>query len=388
MRIAMIFDGLGLGGIERVGVDYIKLLSNRGHKIDVYNLLPSAKILENELPEQVKIIHYKLPRKSCPYMYMSSIKRWWWGTYIYLPVYIGLSLWQNVRRSLFSKKEQYDIAIAFSGHFNDLTFLEKNYIKTKKKVCWLHGGLVDYALMSSGYLKLYQKLKNIVTLSSNMETEVLNVNSFLKELNIKKIYNPTYIGDKVVDKEVVVQLKEKYGDFLLMVGRFTKEKDQKTVVKAVKILFEKYNVKNKLLFVGDGEEEEEVKRYAAQLGMNEQIIFMGRQIHVQNYYAAAKLFLHSSPAEGLPTVLIEAMSFGIPVVATKSMPGVPEILDHGKYGHICEIGNAEEMAEQVYQILSDENEYKKYSDLGCKRSKDFSPEKIGNQVEEFLNSLK
>ena len=45
MKIAMVFDGLGVGGIERVGIDYMKLLSEDGHDVTVYNLVPSANAM-------------------------------------------------------------------------------------------------------------------------------------------------------------------------------------------------------------------------------------------------------------------------------------------------------------------------------------------------------
>lgn len=46
MRIALVFDGLGVGGIERVGIHYSKLLHKMGHKVYIYNLKPECKEME------------------------------------------------------------------------------------------------------------------------------------------------------------------------------------------------------------------------------------------------------------------------------------------------------------------------------------------------------
>lgn len=388
MKIAMVFDGIGFGGIERVGLDYIKLLSERGHDVTVYNLIPSANDLEKEIESSVKIKHCKLARKMCPDFYTSLVKRWKYGKYVYMPVYMGLSVLNFFYRLLKGeKKEKYDVAIAFSGHFNDLTFVDKNYVKAKKKVCWLHGGLLDYALISDGYLLLYNRIKNLVTLSSFYQDGVLSVNRFLKDLNIRKIYNPTYVGERKVDSSYVAELKEKYGDFILMVGRITKEKDHRTVIRAAKVLKEKYHVHNKIVFVGDGAERDAVQQYANEMGMKEQIVFEGSRYDVQNYYAAARILVHSSPAEGLPTVLLEAMSFGVPIVATNSLPGVAEILEGSKDGMVCEVGDENVMAEHIHKLLNDEELRENYIKLGERRIQDFKPDCIAGQLEEYLECI-
>ena len=50
MKMTFVFDGLQFGGIERVGLDYIKLLLHAGHQIDIINLKPSLRDMETEIP--------------------------------------------------------------------------------------------------------------------------------------------------------------------------------------------------------------------------------------------------------------------------------------------------------------------------------------------------
>ena len=66
MKIAMVFDGLQIGGIERVGADYAKLLIELGHEVTVFNLVPSLSEMESLYPKQCRFVHINFPRKkSC-----------------------------------------------------------------------------------------------------------------------------------------------------------------------------------------------------------------------------------------------------------------------------------------------------------------------------------
>jgi hypothetical protein len=223
MKIAMVFDGLGVGGIERVGIDYMKLLSEDGHDVTVYNLVPSANAMESEIEDSITIRHNSFPRKVCPEMYVSLVKRYSWGKYVYIPIdiatNIGLAFSKLIKKN---RKETYDFAIAFSGHYNDLKFVASDFIKAKHKICWLHGSILDYALLSSGFLMLYKKIGNLVSLSSFYDNGVMTSNKWLSDINIRKIYNPTFIADRELDECKIEHLRESYGEFLLMVGRFTK----------------------------------------------------------------------------------------------------------------------------------------------------------------------
>lgn len=389
MKIAMIFDGLGFGGIERVGVDYIKLLAELGHEITVFNLNPNQTDMELELEKNVTVYHQSFPRNICPCRYYALRKKGLIGRCMFIPVYGVASAICKGRYIINREKTlMFDIGIAFSGHYNDLTFLTDNFVRVKKKVAWVHGGIVGYAALSKGFLELYAKIKNIVTLSSENEQKILKENPFLNDVKTQKIYNPSFIGQKAVDSDVVRELTEKYGEFILMIGRFTFEKDHRMVVDAMEILNKEYQMSYKLLFVGDGENKKEIEEYVKHKHLEEQIIFIGKRYDVQNFYQAAKLYVHASPAEGLPTVLIEAMKFGVPIVTTNSKPGVPEVLENGHDGIVCKVGDSKGLADGMHQLLSDDVLYQNYVQLEKERSNAFEPETIRDQLEQYLTSLK
>lgn len=389
MKIAMVFDGLPMGGIERVGVDYIKMMCRMGHDIVVINLNPEKCAMECEIPDNCKVYHIKYDKKVAPDILSSWMKNDFIHrcaypvTYILMSIYAEWIKWFVVRRHI---SEKYDVLIAFSGHYNDLTFVAKSFIRTSKRLCWLHGALYGYALLSDGYLSLYRSIHNLVVLVDIFQGEVLMVNPWLKA-NIKKIYNPSFIGDRQVDSEMVSELHRKYGKFILMVGRLDEDKDQQTVIKAFKYLREKYGFENKLVFVGDGKKREELKTLVNEENLEEYVYFEGNRFDVQNYYSAAYLFVHSSPLEGLPTTLIEALYFELPIVASDSLPGVREILQDGKYGVIFPVGDYISMGELMYLMYTHQDVYLKYKSMCKERFADFSPSNIYEQLERCLEKL-
>lgn len=387
MKIAMVFDGLGTGGIERVGMDYVKLLQKLGHEVTIYNLKPNQNEMEKMYPENCKIIRKSLSDFLLPDRYMLIVKRWRWGKYLYPFLYLGTWILMYLYRLTMGRRQNYDVAVAFSGHFRDLTFVSANYIKSKKKLCWLHGALMEYLVSSCTYGDQYRRIKNLCVLSEANQASALSMNHYLYGLNIQHIYNPIDLEQMNVNERHVKELQEQYGEFLLMVGRFEKDKDQDTVIRALKLLKDKNDRKEKLVLVGGGSRLEECKALAGKLGLAEQVVFTGTRHDVGDFYRAAKLFVHSSPAEGLPTVLLEAMKYGVPIVATRSMPGVEEILKGDKYGLQCEVENPQDMAEKIERCLNDGKIRDHYIAKGRERVQDFSYSQIEGRLQRILENL-
>lgn len=384
-KIAFVFDSMFYGGIQRVGIDYIRLLKSRGYDVDIYILNPrKTDGIVNELPDDCKVKNISLPLIFCPEAYWRAAKQYWWGKYAFPIIFLLLRVFLFGYKWAVSPRKRYDIAIAFSGHLNDLTFVAYDFLKTKKKCCWLHGGLYSYIVIVPGFERLYMKIKNLVVLTDLCQKEVLFFNKFL-HLNISKIYNPSLIKQRTVDEMKVSELKKKYGDFVLMVGRLSPQKNHKSLIKAMAYIKEKYQYACNLVIVGEGELYDELRTFAVENNVADICFFEGNQSEPQNYYAAAHLFAFSSFSEGLPTVLIEAASFGLPLVSSDS--SVREILGCNEYGLISPIDDYITLGENIYVMLSDKNLYHKYSALALARSEVFAPEGIMGRIEGFLQTL-
>lgn len=387
----MVFDGLGVGGIEKVGATYSKLLSNNGHDVTIINLQPHETKFFSQFDPQCKYTSFFYPRSFVPERYEQIVKNMSGGQYLFPVICLLLEFFNVVYKLLFillGKRKKYDLVIAFSGHFNDLSFVSRNYLISKQKMCWLHGALYQYLLISSGYLKLYKSIKNLVVLVDDCQNEVFLYNNC--KLNIKKIYNPIKKSSININETRINKIKDNYGKFIMMVARFSyPHKDQYTVIKAFKILVEKYNVDFNLVFVGDGPELPKVKSFVKDLNkeVSNRIFFAGERDDVENYYQASFALVHSSIVEGLPTVLLEALRNNVPVVSTDSKAGAREILGDNRYGLLCKVGDPNDMAQKINELNTNSALRQELILAGSKRIDDFLPERIYNLFIDFYKSL-
>lgn len=395
-KICIVVDGLQVGGIERVCLDYIKILQELQYKITVINLKPNLNDFEDKISDDVNIYHIPFSRQICPEQYTQLVKKNIFLRCMYPIIYI-IFIIVNFFYKLFCKvaytccHEDYDIVVAFSSHFNDLTFVASSFVRAKRKISWCHGAIYEYLLISDGYINLYKKIKNIVVLVSESEKEVFVTNKDLK-LNVYKLYNPTNIGNLNVNLDIVNKLKKEYGHFLLMVSRFDYPyKDPYTVIKALSILYNKYNYKKlQLVFVGDGKDLKKAKKFAQKLddGIEANIHFVGKRFDVQNFYKAAYIYVQAGAAtEGLPTTMIEAMHFGLPEVVTDVKVGPREILGDNEYGLLCKPLDSKDMAKKINALLSNDELYKSYQRKENERKLDFDSQTIQKRLKIILDDI-
>ncbi len=392
MKVALVFDGLQVGGVERVGADYAKLFINLGHDVTIINLNPKLQDMNKEFPKECDFINFTYPRKLAPEQYAKLVRGNLAMKFLYPIMALILGL-LNIIYKFYARlviRKKVDLLIAFSGHFNDLSFVRYGYISHKKKLAWLHGALYSYLLISDGYINLYKKIKNLIVLVDDAQEEVLAYNKKLK-INIYKLYNPTNISQKNIDTARINEIKENFGSFIVMVSRFSyPHKDHYTVANAFKKLVDKYNVDANLLFIGDGPEESKVKAYVKEFDgkISDRIYFLGKKDDVQNYYNAATLLVHASVAgEGLPTIMLEALAYDLPMVVTDSKTGPREILGNDEFGLLCKVQNPDDMAEKIYKLMNDKNLYNYYKTNSKVRLKDFEPEVIQDKLNLIVNEL-
>jgi len=162
---------------------------------------------------------------------------------------------------------------------------------------------------------------------------------------------------------------------IVSIGSFNNQKDFFTVIKAFAIIKDKF--KNaKLMLIGDGPLKNKVKGYANKLKVSSSIFFLGWKNNVFPYLKNSDIFVYSSHYEGFGYVILEALSVGVPVIATNTPYGPSEILENGKYGILVPIGDYQKMASEIIRLIKNEKLRKKYSRLGYQRAKYFSEEKM------------
>ncbi len=131
----------------------------------------------------------------------------------------------------------------------------------------------------------------------------------------------------------------------------------KRVMDCVRVLAEvRRNLAAHLLMVGDGPDRGPAERLAYELGVSDHVTFLGKQDHIERLIPLAHVLLLPSDLEAFGLAALEAMSCGVPPVATR-VGGVPELVTHGVDGFLEAPGDIEAQAARVSELLSDQALY-------------------------------
>lgn len=137
---------------------------------------------------------------------------------------------------------------------------------------------------------------------------------------------------------------------LLGMGRLTKVKNFQLLLRAVAKVLE--NVDVRLIIYGDGEERSHLVKLAFELGIEQKVAFPGFISTPYVEVAHARLFVLSSNNEGFPTVLLEALACGTPVVSTNCPHGPAEMLDEGRFGALVQMNDVDALAKAILKELA------------------------------------
>ena len=172
--------------------------------------------------------------------------------------------------------------------------------------------------------------------------------------------------------------KDRKWNTLVLAGRLSEQKNHKLMFQAMKRLCGEADYR--LILLGMGELEEELKSCCMALGLMEKVDFYGYVKNPYPFYAQADAVVLSSRYEGLPTVLIEALACGARVISTDCPSGPREILENGRYGTLVPPENAEALAEGIREALKRKPDKKELE----KRGRIFS---VSESVRRYLEVL-
>ena len=135
------------------------------------------------------------------------------------------------------------------------------------------------------------------------------------------------------------------------VGALTPEKGHALLIDAFAKLGQKIS-NCRLLLAGEGRLRAELERQAQEAGLGSAIVFAGFVAEVESVYAAGDLFVFPSLSEGAGSSLIQAMAYGLPVLAL-ARGGMAEIIEDGRTGILVQETNAEALASAAVRMLQD-----------------------------------
>lgn len=383
-KILFYTSGVGLGGVERVILEVLKLIDKDKFDIKLALQYENENLFENEIPKEIDY-RYMLPleiiNKS---LYYRERKK-----NLFFKILYSLNLIYEkyiIKKNYLEFSKDRDIVIDFkSGDFLKLITLNKN----SKKICWLHGEVTKLNRYSQRKEKLRKYLKDmdkIICICNEMKDNFLIEMPEYKD-KIEVIYNPFDI-EKIIKKADGIEnlslddKKRLNDDYMIMVSRYDiVQKDFFTLIKA----YEFFNKKNngiKLYLLGDGPDKEKIEQEIKSRELTENIILLGKRNNPYPWIKNSKLLIHSSRYEGLPTVLIESLILNKNIISTDCKTGPKEILGNGKYGVLVEVGDYKIMALEMEKLLSNENktDFKEAVER-------FEGKKIISKIEELIEKL-
>lgn len=162
----------------------------------------------------------------------------------------------------------------------------------------------------------------------------------------------------------------------------------KRVADTIRVLKEvKEKIPAKLLLVGDGPERAECERLSRELGIAEDVKFLGKQEALVEILSSSDLFLMPSQSESFGLSALEAMSCGLPAI-TSSVGGLPELNVHAETGFICEIGDIDRMTKYTVDLLTNQQKYARFSEMARRRAvEQFDSSIIIPKYESFYESV-
>lgn len=329
-RIAFFLPALYGGGAERVTVNLLKGMVQQDVPCDLVLASAEGPYL-NQVPEQVRVVDLAAGRV------IKAI----------LPL------------SKYLRQEQPKALVSHLNHANVVAILARELSGTKARLVVVeHNTLsVDQGKLWRGKLVpplmklLYPRADAVIGVSQGVAQD-LETHLQMAPGKVSVIYNPV-VDDALLTKAATPLdhpwFQKDAPPVFLSVGRLSEQKDFLTLIKAFALLRSKRLAR--LIILGEGETRSELETAIATLGISEDVTLPGFVANPYAYMSRASAFVLSSRWEGLPTVLIEAMACGCPVIATDCPSGAKEILDAGVYGKLVPVGDVAALSLAMQQVL-------------------------------------
>ncbi|GBD05343.1 N-acetyl-alpha-D-glucosaminyl L-malate synthase [bacterium HR20] len=163
----------------------------------------------------------------------------------------------------------------------------------------------------------------------------------------------------------------------------------KRVTDTIRILaaIREHGISAQLVLIGDGPERTEAEHLCRSLGLCEAVHFIGKVMATAELLSAADIFLLPSQNESFGLAALEAMSCGVPVVAS-NVGGIPEVVSHGENGYLAEPGDIDRMARYCIELASNGKKWHRFSQAARNAAVErFSIERIIPLYEELYTRI-
>ncbi|NGT64004.1 glycosyltransferase family 1 protein [Clostridium perfringens] len=312
IKIAHVVTRLEYGGVESVILNYVNNMEDK-YRYDFH------------------IITQDINADGCVKLFENNSFK------VHITTHKRKSIYKNIREIYkILKKEKFDIVHCHMTLTNFYVLIMAIILRIKVRICHCHSAFIANSIRKKIYYKVLGKI-NI--LSSNVRIACgYNAGYFLYGKRMME-NNDVYILNNAIDtkrfsfnndvrKTLRKELKVNEKDFLIgHVGRFMEVKNHIFLLEILKDMV-KENDNVKLIFVGDGELFNDIKKCSSEMGIEDYIIFVGAKNDTSPYYQAMDIFVLPSLYEGIPVVAMEAQCSGIPCVFSTNIDRSCGVLDN------------------------------------------------------------
>lgn len=325
MRVLQVINSLEIGGAENILHHIIPKMNKRDVKTDVFVFFEKGELLKNLKSKKTHVI---TPSSSNLVAKFLELVR-------------------------FLKKEDYDVVHTHLGISNYLGRTAALITGIPKIVMHEHGGLLEKSLFKRIVSRLLHTFTDHICYISEHDLEYFSKLDFFEDSPKNVLLsNPSLYQ---VEPSPIREEIKKIG----MVGRLTVWKGHIYALKAFKKLKTTGNdIEYILLGYGEKDTENELVAYADKHDLNFRII--KGESDLTEYYESFDILVHPSISEGFGLVIVEAMSFGIPVVAS-DVGGIPDIIEDGHNGLLAKPRNPESIYRSIKKLIENYELRKKIS---------------------------
>ena len=312
-------------------------------------------------------------------------------------------LYLILKMSRFFKRLDHDYLIVVNGGYpggdscRAATIAWRRAHKSRPGIHSFH----NFVAISPGFLKLIENQID-KSIDKSVSAWVTVSNSCLESMSLRKylaksekktfiyngIDNPLSVTEAQIDKFREALSFEKQDQLILMLASYETRKGHKLAIDAVSLVIKEIP-RIKLLMCGSGTDSEisTVKDSIKSAGMTKNVIALSYQDDVQVLLASSQLLVVPSQyEESFGLVIVEAMSNHVPVVAT-SIGGIPEVIEDGVSGMLCQPNNPQEMANHIIKVLTDKQSNRNLSENGFNRYKQmFTADQMAYAYFKLINS--
>lgn len=232
-----------------------------------------------------------------------------------------------------------------------------------KIVTTLHGTDITVLGIDQSFKKMIkhgiEQSDAVTAVSQSLVKQTKEMLGITKDIDV--VYN--FVNENEYKKKELPNIKKEYGinhneKVLIHISNFRKVKRIQDVIQTFNKV--RQNIDAKLLLVGDGPEYSNVCQLVDSLGLNNEVLFLGKQKNISDLLSISDLKLLLSEKESFGLVLLEAMACEVPCVAT-AVGGIPEVIKHNETGYLVDVGDTDKAADYAIQLLQNDALQKQFS---------------------------